>query len=64
MPKVSISISNDVAQAIKQEGKSLNEVVKEIVLQYARGKTTYGTIHINIEKLYIIIKCTSDGKIG
>jgi hypothetical protein len=38
MPKVSISLSADVAEAIKQEGKSLNEVVKEIVLQHARSK--------------------------
>ena len=38
MPKVSISLSSEVAEAIKEEGKSLNEVVKEIVLQYARSK--------------------------
>jgi hypothetical protein len=40
MPKVSISLSKDVAEAIKQEGKSLNEVVKEIVLQYVQSKET------------------------
>jgi hypothetical protein len=57
MPKVSISLSKDVANAIKQEGKSLNEVVKEIVLQYAREKTEHRQIQINIEKLYIIIQC-------
>jgi hypothetical protein len=60
MPKVSISLSKDIADAIKQEGKSLNEVVKEIVLQYAREKTTHRPINIHIEKLYIIIKCTKD----
>jgi len=60
MPKVSISLSKDVADAIKQEGKSLNEVVKEIVTAYAREKTTHRPVHITIEKLYIIIKCTKD----
>jgi hypothetical protein len=36
LPKVSISLSRDIADSLKQNGKSLNEVVKEIVIQYAR----------------------------
>jgi hypothetical protein len=36
LPKVSISLSKDIADSLKQNGKSLGEVVKEIVIQYAR----------------------------
>jgi hypothetical protein len=38
MPKISISLSGDIAYKLKKqrgENKSLNEIVKEIVLQYA-----------------------------
>jgi hypothetical protein len=36
MPKVSISLDRETADLLKQNGKSLGEVVKEIVLQYAQ----------------------------
>jgi len=36
LPKVSISLDRETAEAIAQENKSLGEVVKEIVIQYAR----------------------------
>jgi hypothetical protein len=58
MPKVSISLDSETAEKIRREGKSLGEVVKEIVLQYARGKAEHRPINIHIDKLYIIIKCT------
>jgi hypothetical protein len=36
LPKVSISLDRETAEAIAQGNKSLGEVVKEIVLHYAR----------------------------
>ena len=36
LPKVSISLSRDIADSLKQNGKSLGDVVKEIVIQYAQ----------------------------
>jgi len=39
MPKVSISLDRDTAEAIARQGRSLGEVVKEIVLEHARLKS-------------------------
>jgi hypothetical protein len=39
LPKVSISLSRDIADSLKQNGKSLGEVVKEIVIQYAHRRS-------------------------
>jgi len=39
VPKVSISLDRDTAEAIAQRGRSLGEVVKGIVLEYVRLKS-------------------------
>jgi hypothetical protein len=66
MPKVSISLATDVAQKLRSmyKGKTLGEIVKEIVLQHVENveKTERVPIHITIEKLYITIKYSTKKK--
>ena len=66
MPKVSISLATDVAQKLRSmyKGKTLGEIVKEIVLQHVENveKTERVPIHITIEKLYITIKHSTKKK--
>jgi hypothetical protein len=79
MPKVSISLSKDIAYKLTNGGKRpLNEVVKEIVLQYvnrseliepARTLVLYGGICIfceHVERVEVngVVYCSVYGKVG
>jgi hypothetical protein len=46
MPKVSISLDSETAEAISQRGKSLGEAVKEIVLEHARRMSRYKSAEV------------------
>jgi hypothetical protein len=55
MPKVSISLDRETAEAIAQQGRSLGEVVKEIVLEHARLKSRSRRARVIYEIVYDIL---------
>jgi hypothetical protein len=56
MPKVSISLDRDTAEAIARQGRSLGEVVKEIVLEHARLKSRSRRARVIYKAVYDIIE--------